>query len=73
MVVPGLNSLTMSMRVLFGTTPATLSYYGLAPSYVGLYQFNITVPNVTANNALSISYTLGGTKGSQTLYIAVQN
>jgi uncharacterized protein (TIGR03437 family) len=57
----------------FGTTAATLSYYGLAPSFTGLYQFNVVVPSVAANNALPISFSLGGVKGSQTLYIAVQN
>jgi uncharacterized protein (TIGR03437 family) len=72
-IVPGQNSLTLPMEVLFGTTSATVSYYGLAPSYVGLYQFNIVVPNVTANNAVPISFSLGGAKGTQTLYIAVQN
>ena len=67
------NSLTTPVQFLFGTTLATLSYYGLAPSYTGLYQFNVVVPNVPNNNAMPISFTLGGVKGSQTLYIAVQN
>ena len=40
------NSLNTPVQFLFGNTPATASYYGLAPSYTGLYQFNVVVPNV---------------------------
>ncbi len=53
--------------------PATLSYAGLAPNYVGLYQFNAVVPNIGANNAVPLTFTLDGTAGTQTIYIAVQN
>jgi uncharacterized protein (TIGR03437 family) len=67
------NSLTTPVQFFFGITPATLAYFGLAPSFTGLYQFNVVVPNVAANNALPISISLGGVKGSQTLYIAVQD
>jgi uncharacterized protein (TIGR03437 family) len=72
-IVTEQNSLTTPLQVLFGTTPATLSYYGLAPSLTGLYQFNVVVPKITTNNAVPISINLGGTPGSQSLYIAVQN
>jgi uncharacterized protein (TIGR03437 family) len=65
--------LTTPVQFLFGSTVATVSYYGLAPSFTGLYQFDVTVPSVGANAAEPISITLGGAKGSQTLYIAVQN
>jgi uncharacterized protein (TIGR03437 family) len=61
------------VQFFFGTTQATASYYGLAPNFTGLYQFHGVVPNVATNSAEPISITLGGTKGSQTLYIAVQN
>lgn len=56
-----------------GGMPATLSYAGLAPNYVGLYQFNAVVPNIGANNAVPLTFTLDGTAGTQTIYIAVQN
>jgi ligand-binding sensor domain-containing protein len=72
-LVTQLNSLTTPIQFLFGSTLATVSYYGLAPSFTGLYQFDVTVPSVSASNAEPISITLGETKGSQTLYIAVQN
>jgi uncharacterized protein (TIGR03437 family) len=67
------NSLIAPVQFLFGATPATVSYSGLSPNYTGLYQFDVVVPNVATNNAEPISIALGGVKGSQTLYIAVQN
>jgi uncharacterized protein (TIGR03437 family) len=52
--------------------PATVRYDGLAPNYVGLYQFDVTVPQVAAASAVPVTFTLGGIAGTQTLYIAVQ-
>jgi uncharacterized protein (TIGR03437 family) len=72
-LVTQLNSLTTPIQFLFGSTLATVTYYGLAPQFTGLYQFDVTVPSIGANAAEPISITLGGAKGSQTLYIAVQN
>jgi uncharacterized protein (TIGR03437 family) len=71
-MVTGQNSLTTPIQFSFGTTQATLAYYGLAPGFTGLYQFNVVVPNLPVNAAQPISFTLGGAKGSQTLSIAVQ-
>jgi uncharacterized protein (TIGR03437 family) len=67
------NSLTTPIQMSFGTALATLPYYGLAPSFTGLYQLNVVVPSVASNSALPLTFSLGGVKGSQTLYIAVQN
>ena len=73
-IVTADNALTTPVQFLFGTTTAiTIAYDGLAPSLTGLYQFDVVVPNVGANNALPISINLGGVTGSQRLYIAVQN
>jgi len=72
-VVEEANSLTSPLQVFFGQTPATLSYFGLAPSAVGLYQFNVVVPNVTNSDAVPITFPLGGVNGNQTLYTAVHN
>lgn len=65
------NSLATTPQVTFGTTPATLSYYGLAPNFVGLYQFNVVVPAVANNDLEPISFSVNGTPISQTLYTAV--
>lgn len=67
------NSLNVAPQVMFGSTPATLSYYGLAPSFVGLYQFNIVVPNIDNSDLVPVTFTLGGQSGTQTLYTAVHN
>ncbi|HTS66353.1 MAG TPA: hypothetical protein VMH28_30225 [Candidatus Acidoferrales bacterium] len=73
-VVTQLNSLNTPVQFLFGTSPAaSLAYDGLAPNNIGLYQFNIVVPNVTADNAMPFSVNLGGAAGPQKLYIAVGN
>jgi uncharacterized protein (TIGR03437 family) len=71
-LVQQLNTLAASMHILFGQTEATLQYDGLAPSAVGLYQFNVVVPNVAASDTVPLTFTLGGVPGTQTLYIAVQ-
>ena len=58
---------------LLGTTQAQVPYYGLTPGFTGLYQFNVVVPKVAANNATPITFMLGSVKSTQTLYIAVAN
>jgi len=67
------NSLTSQLQVYFQQTPATVTYAGLAPNAVGLYQFNIVVPNVASSAAVPLTFTLDGISGTQALYIAVQN
>ncbi len=71
-IVQQVNSLSSSFQVSIGGMPATASYSGLAPNYVGLYQFNITMPNVSTGNAPLI-FSLAGEPGTQTLYIPVAN
>jgi uncharacterized protein (TIGR03437 family) len=67
------TNLTTPVQVLFGTTPATLTYQGLAPGLVGLYQFDVQVPTVPANNATELTIMQGGATLPQTLYTAVGN
>ena len=50
-VAVGLNSLTTPLSVFFGPAQASVPYYGLAPGYIGLYQFNVVVPTIAGNNA----------------------
>jgi uncharacterized protein (TIGR03437 family) len=71
-VVVGLNSLTTPLSVFFGSAQASVPYYGLAPGYIGLYQFNVVVPNIAANNAAPVTFVLGSSNNLQTLYTAVQ-
>jgi uncharacterized protein (TIGR03437 family) len=72
-IVTAANSLVTPVQFSFGSTQATLNYSGLAPSFTGLYQFNVVVPaGLTANSAEPISFSQSGVKSTQTLYIAIQ-
>ena len=71
-IVQQLNTLTLPLQVFVGGTQANVTYQGLAPGFVGLYQFNVVVPAVTASDKVPVTFNLGGTPGTQTVYIAVQ-
>lgn len=61
-----------NLRVLFGQTQATVSYGGLAPNFVGLYQFNIVVPNGLTAGDVPISFTADGAAAQADLFTTVQ-
>jgi uncharacterized protein (TIGR03437 family) len=56
----------------FGKTRADVTYLGLSPDSVGVYQFNIEVPAEGTSDLVPLTFTLGGVAGTQTLYTAVQ-
>jgi uncharacterized protein (TIGR03437 family) len=67
-------ALAAPISITFGGTPALVSYQGLAPNFVGLYQFNIVVPQIAANDAVSLSFSQAGAPLPQNnLRIAVGN
>lgn len=66
------NALAAAFHVSIGSEEATVTYAGLAPRYVGLYQFNVVVPQVPAGDLVPLGFTLSGKPGTQTLYLAVQ-
>jgi uncharacterized protein (TIGR03437 family) len=66
----GANSLTNHLEVMFGTTPAAVQYAGLS-SDIGVYQINVVVPPLADNDAVPLTFNLGGVASAQTLYIAV--
>jgi uncharacterized protein (TIGR03437 family) len=70
-VASGTTALVNPVAFQFGTAAAPVSYQGLAPGYVGLYQFNLVVPNVNDSDAVPFSVMLGGASTRQTLYTAV--
>jgi virginiamycin B lyase len=77
-ILPGVivgqsNSLVNAIALSFGSTPATLSYSGLAGSFVGLYEFYITVPSTLANGDYQINVTQNGTAVPQTMFLTVHN
>ena len=67
------NSLALPLLVSIGGAPAALAYDGLVQTFIGLYQFNVVVPNIADSDAAPLTFTLGGASGSQTLYTAVHN
>jgi len=59
--------------ISFAGTPAQVTYAGLTPGYVGLYQFNVVVPNVAASDAVPVGFALGSFGGGQTMVTAIGN
>lgn len=72
-IVQQANTLQSPIQVFFAGTPARVTYNGLTPTFVGLYQFNVVVPNVAASNAVPLTFSVGSTTGSQNMVIAVGN
>lgn len=72
-IVQQANSLTTAVQFQLNGTPGVLGYYGLAPTLVGLYQFNLVVPAIGPGDA-ALTFTLGSnTTNQQTLYVTVGN
>ena len=57
--------------ILVRWTFGTLRYAGLAPSFLGLYQFNVVMPAMSAGD-VALKFTLGGQQSQQALYLAVR-
>ncbi|HUA21517.1 MAG TPA: PASTA domain-containing protein, partial [Bryobacteraceae bacterium] len=57
-IVTQSNQLSEPLKIMFGQTPAQVLYFGLAPGFVGLYQFNVTVPSVPDSNLVPFNFTL---------------
>ena len=71
--ISGSNSLVSGVSFTIGGVNATTNFSGLAPGLVGLYQFNVVVPNVAANAAAPLTFAVGGVSSSQALVTAVGN
>jgi uncharacterized protein (TIGR03437 family) len=67
------NSLALPFVVSMDGTQAAMAYNGLAPDYMGLYQFDLVVPAIAASDTVPLTFTLAGVSGTQTLSIAVGN
>jgi uncharacterized protein (TIGR03437 family) len=67
-----LSSASGNVTVTIGGQNAPVSFAGLAPGFVGLYQVNAQVPSsVTPGNAVAVVVTVNGT-ASNTVTMAVQ-
>jgi uncharacterized protein (TIGR03437 family) len=56
----------------FGSITATVSYAGLTPGLVGLYQFNVVVPAGAPSGDVELQVIQAGTPIAQKLYISVR-
>jgi uncharacterized protein (TIGR03437 family) len=65
------NAALPNVTMRLGNAPANLSFAGLVAGYVGLYQFNVVVPNGVGGD-VALTMTLDGQALSQTLWIAIQ-
>jgi len=69
------NGLASDFHLFIGGTEASVMYAGLAPDSIRLYQlyqFNVVVPDIPANDAAPLTFSLNGVAGTQKLYVAVQ-
>ncbi len=76
-VAQGISRLQGDVQVFFDGIPAQVTYAGLAPGAVGLYQFNVvvpdglTVPEDAPYRQVPLGFTLNGAAGTQMLYTVV--
>jgi uncharacterized protein (TIGR03437 family) len=72
-IVSQSNTLASSFEMSLGGKQVTAAYAGLAPNFVGLYQFNITVPDGSATGAVPLTFSVDGVSGTQKLSISIEN
>ena len=71
-IASGSTQILASVQIAFGSTTASTTYAGLAPGYVGLYQFNVTVPSVPDGDT-QVTFTVNGVPISQApFYLTVK-
>lgn len=70
-IVRNANAVVLPLQVFFGDKPASVTYAGLAPGALGLYQINVVVPSVDAGDAIPLRFRLNGTDGAQVLFTSV--
>ena len=73
-IATGQTTLSNPVKFLFGDNKkeGTVLYQGLAPNFVGLYQFNVTVPPDAASGDLALQVSQNGNALPQTLYVSVK-
>ncbi|HEY1496006.1 MAG TPA: hypothetical protein VGF49_15745 [Candidatus Solibacter sp.] len=71
-IVQQANSLP-GFTASFAGVPATVQFAGLVSGFLGLYQFNVVVPQVAASDAVPFTFSLGGKAGTQTLILPIGN
>jgi len=68
-----LNNINADVKFSIGGVSAKVDYAGLVATFVGLYQFNVEVPDIPASDTTPLTFTLGGVAGTQKLSLFVGN
>lgn len=66
------NSVVAPVEFRFGDKPGRITYGGLAPGLVGLYQFNVVVPGDAPTGDTQLNVLVEGRALEQTLYIPMR-
>ncbi len=75
--ITGNNSITEKRKtvatpvVLIGGSSAHISFSGLSPQFVGVYQLNVVVPQIDASDTVPLQIQMGGITSPATSTIAV--
>jgi uncharacterized protein (TIGR03437 family) len=69
----GQSNQLFNFQAAFAGVQATVQFAGLVQTYTGLYQFNIVVPNIPANDATPFTFSINGTAGTQSLLLPIGN
>ena len=72
-IVVGQSNTLPGFQASFAGVAATIQFAGLVQGSVGLYQFNVVVPKVPANDATPFTFNLGTNTGTQTLLVPIGN
>ena len=72
-IVSAENQINAPFTISFGGQPAKVSYDGLTAGFLGLYQFNVVVPQVAPSDSVPVTFSLNGTAGTQTLITSIGN
>lgn len=72
MIVTTTTDLGSTFSIQVGSAPATAEFKGLSPTFVGLYQFNLVVPNVQAGEQ-EIVMTIDGVKTQSGVFLTTAN
>jgi uncharacterized protein (TIGR03437 family) len=61
----GTSTTVATPQVMIGGVPAMVSFSGLAPGFVGLYQVNVQVPpGLAAGNTVPLLFSIGGVQAN---------
>lgn len=70
-VAEGTSRILSPVEFKFGSTVATVSYAGLTPGLVGLYQFNVVIPANAGAGDVELTVSQGGAPIAQKLFIPI--